>query len=88
MEEKSKEQLLEGFSERLIKLGEEIEQKLEEKNQLEGQLKLKEKEVMGLEKDIFSTRIQLAKLNIKLAQLEVKRKEFAEKKLLLEKKEK
>ena len=86
MVEKAKEELLEEFSGQLITLGEEIEQRLREKKQLEAQIQLAEKQAMGLEKDIFTARTKLVKLNITLAKLEAQRQEFAEKKLLLEKK--
>lgn len=83
--EKSPREKLEEFSELLIKLGKEVEQKLEERRRLEEQIRLKEGEIRGLEKDVFSARTQLAKLAIGLGKLEAKRKEFEEKKFLLKK---
>lgn len=85
MVEKSKEQLLEEFSELLIKLGKEIESRLEEKKKLDGELKKNEVEVRKLEKEIFVIRRRQAKLSIELSELASRRREFEEKKLLLKK---
>lgn len=84
MNNKPKEKL-EEFSELLIKLGKEIENKLEERRKLEESIKLKEETVRKLEKEIFEARTRLAKLAIELGKSEAKRKEFEEKKLPLEK---
>ena len=83
-EEKSKGGKLEEFSELLIRLGKEIERDLEEKAQLEEQIRLQRGEIMKTEKGIFTARTRLAELSVELGGLEAKRKEFEEKKLLLE----
>ena len=83
---KSKEELLEEFSELLIKLGKEIEAKLTEKEKLEAELKLKAGTIRKLESEVFSIRTQLAKIATELSKLESRRKEFEKQKLLLEKK--
>lgn len=86
MEEKPREKL-EEFSELLIKLGKEIEDKLKEKRKLEEQIKLKEEQARKLGREVFEARQRVAHLNIELAKLEEKRKRFEEEKILLEKEE-
>ncbi|HDZ54401.1 MAG TPA: hypothetical protein ENI19_01340 [Candidatus Nealsonbacteria bacterium] len=86
MVETSKEQLLEEFSRFLIKLGKEIENRLGEKGKLEEELKQKKATVRKLDSEVFLARKRLAKLLIELSDLESKRREFEEKKFLLEKK--
>lgn len=76
---------LEEFSELLIKLGREVEEKLEERRKLEEHIGLKEGEIRELEKDVFSARARLARLATEFGKLEAKRKEFEEKKFLLKK---
>ena len=84
-QEKSKEGLLEEFSELLIKLGKEIEDRLSEKEELEKELKSKEAATRQLGKEIFAIRSRLAKLFTELSKLETRRRKFEEQKLLLEK---
>lgn len=86
--EKSKEDLLEDFSGRLIELGNEIEARLTEKGKLDEELKTKGVAIRKLEKEIFAIRTRLAKLSTELSKLETRRREFEEKKLLLEKEKK
>jgi chromosome segregation ATPase len=86
MDNKPKEKL-EEFSELLIKLGKEIEEKLLEKRKLEGEIKRKEEQVLKLGKDVFTARQRVAHLSTDLAKLEEKRRKFEEEKLLLKKEE-
>ena len=86
MLKKSEEQLLEEFSELLIRLGREIEARLEEKEKLSEYRNKKEDEFRKLEREIFAIRKRQAKLSIELSGLELQRRNFEEKKLLLEKK--
>jgi len=83
MEQKPKEKL-EEFSEELITLGREIEDRLLEKRILEETLKSKEGIIRKLEAEIFTARTRRAKLSTELGKLEEKRKQFEEQKLLKE----
>ena len=83
--EKSRDQLLEEFSDLLMKLGREVEARLAEKEKLEAELREKEAVIMKAQKEVFLTRTRLAKLSTELTKLEGRRREFEEKKFLLEK---
>jgi chromosome segregation ATPase len=85
MEEKSRDQLLEEFSDLLMDLGREVEARLADKEKLEAELREKEAVIMKVQKEVFSIRTRLAKLSTELTRLEGRRREFEEKKFLLEK---
>lgn len=73
-----KEESFGEFPELLVKLGKEVEAKIEEKARLEQELNLKEGITRKLENEIFSIKKRLARLSTELAKLEIRKKEKEE----------
>lgn len=69
---------LEEFSKEIIKLGQQIESKLERKGELEGMIRIKEKEMSSLRQEIFDLKNELSKVKSELTRLEEKRNQAQE----------
>jgi len=65
---------LQEFSGELIELGREIEEKLKEKQRIEGEIAEKEQKMAGLRKETFSLKARLVRLEIELKKLEQRRR--------------
>jgi len=75
-DEKKDESQLGEFSQSLIKVGKEIEGKLEEKERLESEIRKREVDVRKLQIEIFESQTKLAKLSSELAGLEEQRQKL------------
>jgi chromosome segregation ATPase len=69
---------LEEFSAEMIRLGKDIAQKLQEKQELETQIFELEKKATQLKREIFGLRERLIKINLELSKLEQRRREVEE----------
>jgi phage shock protein A len=67
---------LKQFSQELLNLGQEIEQNLTKKQDLESQIKGKDNEVRRIQQDIYAIKSELRKVEIELGNLETKRKDI------------
>ena len=67
---------LEKFSDEIIRLGKEINDKLRDKRETEEELSVKEKEVRALQAESFKLRERLIKINLELSRLERRRREL------------
>lgn len=79
-DEVKNESELEEFSQSLIKVGKEIEGKLDEKERLENDVRKREVEVRKLQIEIFEAQTKLARLSSELSRLEEQRKRLEEQK--------
>jgi len=75
-EDKGEFEKLQQFSEGVVRLGKEIEEKLKEKEALEEELSKKEAEIRTLQMETFELKGKLIKINLELSKLEKRRKEF------------
>jgi septal ring factor EnvC (AmiA/AmiB activator) len=67
---------LKQFSQELLNLGQEIEQNLTKKQDLESQIKGKDNEIRRIQQDIYTIKSELRKVEIELGNLENKRKDI------------
>jgi phage shock protein A len=67
---------LKQFSQELLNLGQEIEQNLTRKQDLESQIKGKDNEIRRIQQDIYTIKSELRKVEIELGNLENKRKDI------------
>ena len=71
---------LQQFSEELMALAKEIEERLQKKREIENQMAQKNQAIGKLRNDLFNLKEQLMEANLELAKLEEKRKRVEEEK--------